>query len=133
MTIKKLFFLAPIIIVCFSGCKPRTLDVNKLYGKWRYIKVESPNATPPTSVPQFQIDDSKPYITFTKDDSLTIVWGGEKLSRGKFRIEGNNIQYTERMGNGQTREFPFMVDELTDKQIIFETGGDDGSKVTAVR
>jgi hypothetical protein len=37
------------------------------------------------------------------------------------------------MPDGKKREFPFVVSKLTDKEIIFETTGKDGSRVTAVK
>ncbi len=62
-----------------------------------------------------------------------IIWGGKVLSHGKFTTDGRNIRITESLPDGTTRAFPFWVSELTDKQIVFETTGDDGAKVTAVK
>jgi uncharacterized membrane protein len=61
------------------------------------------------------------------------MWGGKVLSHGKFKTDGKNIRYTETLPDGKTREFPFWVMKLTDKEIVFETMGADGSRVTAVR
>ncbi len=61
------------------------------------------------------------------------MWGGKVLSHGKFSIAGHNINYTESLPDGTTRQFPFWVSKLTDKDLVFETTGVDGSRVTAVR
>jgi len=132
MILKK-FIPLLLVVICAAACKPKTMDAAKLYGKWKYIKVENPNATPPDSVPTYRIQEDQPYIELKQTDSLKIVWGGKVLSHGKFKVTGNNIDYTETLGKGQTREFPFIVSKLTDKDIVFETNGDDGSRVTAVR
>jgi hypothetical protein len=44
-----------------------------------------------------------------------------------------NIRIKENLPAGTTRAFPFWVSELTDKEIVFATLGQDGSKVTAVK
>lgn len=55
------------------------------------------------------------------------------LSKGTYRIEADYIHFRENLGGGQTREFPFYVSKITEKEIVFETVGADASKVTAVR
>ncbi|RZJ76648.1 MAG: hypothetical protein EOO45_01460 [Flavobacterium sp.] len=105
----------------------------KLFGKWNYIRAYSPEAFPPDSVSNTELEELKPYIEFTKPDKLRIIWGGKVLSQGTFTVDGNNIKYKEFFADGQSRQFPFYVSELTDKQIVFETIGKDGSKITAVK
>lgn len=125
-----LFFATGII--CFlTACKP-AVTPDKLYGKWDYIKVENPNSNPPDSVSSTELQVQKPYILFFKD-SLLIYWGGKILSRGTFRVDGSNIRYKEILAGGKTRDFPFWVSKLTDNDLVFETTGEDGSKVTAAR
>ena len=121
-----------IIVLFITACKPAVKPEN-LYGKWKYLKVESPNANPPESVSSNELKEQAPYIQFTTKDSLLIYWGGTVLSHGIFRIDGRNIQYKETLANGKTREFPFYVSELTDKSLVFSTRGSDGSEVTAVK
>lgn len=121
-----------ILTLLLTACKP-ALKPNNLYGTWKYIKVENPNETPPDSVSKSTLQEESPSIRFSKGDSLTIVWGGKLLSHGKFVIDGMNIRYTEILPGGKTRAFPFYVSEITDKELIFETLGEEGTRVTAVK
>ncbi|MDB5115396.1 MAG: hypothetical protein JWQ79_888 [Mucilaginibacter sp.] len=115
-----------------AACKPAVKPEN-LYGKWKYIKVQNPNANPPDSLTSMQLREESPYIQFTTQDSLFIYWNTKILSRGTFSLDGRNIQYKEILADGKTREFPFYVTELTDKRLIFSTKGADGSEVTALK
>jgi hypothetical protein len=121
-----------LLLFLFASCKS-SINPEDLYGKWKYIKVENPNANPPDSVASSDLQAQEPYIQFTKNKDLVIIWGGKVLSHGKFKTDGHNIRYTENLGDGKTREFPFWVSKLTDEELIFETKGQDGSRVTAVR
>jgi hypothetical protein len=128
---KKHFFAIVILLIFLTACKPG-LSPERLYGKWNYIRVEKP-ASPSDSVTRFDIAEQKPAIVFNKNNTLQIYWGGKVLSHGKFTINSLDIKYKEDLGEGKTRDFPFSVTELTDKKIIFETLGEDGSRVTAVK
>jgi hypothetical protein len=97
-----------------------------LYGKWKYTRVLNPNANPPDSVSAYDLSEQTPYIQFSKNNDLVIYWGSKILSHGKFSIDGKNIRYKETLPGSITREFPFYVSKLTDKDIIFETLGEDG-------
>jgi len=129
---KKYKLPAFILLLSITACKP-ALKPDNLYGAWKYIKVENPNETPPDSVSRSTLQEESPSIRFSKRDSLTIVWGGKILSHGKFMIDGMNIRYSEILPGGKTRTFPFYVSEITDKELIFETLGEEGTKVTAVK
>ncbi|MDB4926886.1 hypothetical protein [Mucilaginibacter sp.] len=125
----------PLIILCsifLVSCKP-SVKPEDLYGKWKYIRVQNPNANPPDSVNAMTLREQAPYIQFTIKDSLLIFWDGKVLSHGTFRMDGRNIIVKEILADGKTREFPFYVEELTDKRLIFSTKGTDGSEVTAVK
>lgn len=124
----------PLIIIAFffAACKP-AVKPESLYGKWKYTRVRNPNSGTTDSVGSMTLLIQKPYIQFTTKDSLLIYWDGSVLSRGTFRIDGRNIQYKEILAGGQTREFPFYVEDLQDKRLIFSTKGKDGSEVTAVK
>jgi hypothetical protein len=132
--------MKPLRIICtlltlsffIVSCKPSIAPAD-LYGKWKYIKVEQPYAHPPDSVSSTDLAYQKPYIRFSTDNTLLIMWDGKVLSHGKFVTKGRNIIYTETLPDGTTRTFPFWVSELTDNRIIFETKGEDGSRVTAVK
>ena len=130
--IKQSLYITTAILLFFASCKS-SINPEDLYGKWKYIKVENPHATPPDSVSSSDLQAQAPYIQFSKSNDLVIIWGGKILSHGKFKTDGKNIRYTEGLPDGKTREFPFWVMKLTDKEIVFETLGADGSRVTAVR
>jgi hypothetical protein len=131
---KKHAILMPIgfLFLWIASCKS-SISADDLYGKWKYIKVGHPHADPPDSVRKEDIAYYAPYIQFSANNTLIIMWGGKLLSHGKFSIDGHNINYTESLPDGSTRKFPFWISELTDKEIIFETKGDEGSRVTAIR
>ena len=131
-SMKYLILLSIFVSLFFASCG-LTVKPENLYGKWKYIKVENPNASPPDSVSHDDLAAQAPSIQFSRNNDLVINWGGKVLSHGKFRTEGQNIQYTETLADGKTRTFPFWVSKLTDKDLVFETKGTDGSRVTAVR
>src|SRR5260370_42108186 len=95
-----------IAIIAFSfsllACKPSVKPEN-LYGKWKYIKVENPNSNPPESVSSTELQIQKPYIQFSKNDSLLIWWGCKILSHGTFKVDGRNIRFKEILADVKTR------------------------------
>lgn len=123
-------FIAAIMLL--TACQ-RNITPEKLYGKWKYIKLESPGANPPSTEPDWKLKAEDPSIVFSKNNELIIWWNGKILTHGTFRVDVNNIRYKEVLPDGRTREFPFYVSKLTDNEIIFETLGPDGSRVTAVK
>ncbi len=127
------FLIIAVGFLLFSSCRPAPIKRGALLGKWKYLKVENPNSNPPDSVSSTELEIEAPYIKFSQNDSMMIWWGGRVLSHGTFRLDGNNIRVKEILEGGKTREFPFYVSKLTDKDLVFETMGDDGSKVTAVK
>jgi hypothetical protein len=120
------------LLCMITACKP-PIKASQLYGKWKYTKVEQPNAEPPDSVNSYDLALQAPYIQFSPNNTLIIMWNGALLSHGKFTVDGHNINYTESLPNGATRKFPFWVSKLTGKDLVFETSGKDGSRVTAVK
>lgn len=128
----KAFCTYAALALLLVSCKPG-LTKQALLGRWKYVKVENPNSHPPDSVRSAELEIERPYIEFSKNDSLVIMWGGRVLSHGTFRIEGNNIRFKEILANGKTRQFPFWVSKITNKDLVFETNGEDGSRVTAIK
>jgi hypothetical protein len=128
----KYSFPALFLLALLAACKP-ALKSADLTGTWKYVKVENPNQTPPDSVSKYDLQEQSPSIRFTSADSLVIVWGGKILSHGTFTIVGSNIQYTEILPGGKTRSFPFYVSQVTGSNLVFETLGTDGTRVTAVK
>lgn len=128
---KNKFITGTIVLVLLVSCN-FSVKPEALYGKWKYVKIQNNSVANTTNVTQEQLEAEAPYIKFTRD-SLIIWWGGKVLSRGSYKIEGDKIQFKEMLGGGKIREFPFIVSQLDDKNLIFQTQGDDGAKVTAVK
>lgn len=122
-----------ISVLCFmASCKP-AVNTTTLTGKWKYVKIEHPNASPPDTMKKAELDEASPYIQFTPEMKWNIVWGGKYLSHGSYTLDGSNMKINEKLPDGKTRDFVFTVSELTADKIVFETIGADGSKVTALR
>jgi len=131
-TVKNKFAAFVIGSVLFVSCQ-LSIKPETLYGKWKYVKIENNSVANTNNVTPEQLEAEAPYIQFSKNDSLLIWWGGKVLSHGSYKIDGDKIQFKEILDGGKTREFPFIVSKLDDKNLVFETQGDDGAKVTAVR
>jgi hypothetical protein len=125
-------FIAGVILLSLLTSCQLSIKPEVLYGKWKYVKIENNSVANPTHVTPEQLQSEEPYIKFTKD-SLMIWWGGQVLTHGTYKIEGDKIQFKEIQAGGKIREFPFIVSKLDDKNLIFSTQGDDGSRVTAVK
>lgn len=123
--INYLFLLSILIISCGPA-----VSLEDLYGEWKYIQVESPK-NPEESLSAQEVEQENPSITFSKDGDLIIMWGGKKLSNGKFHIEGKLIRYKENLPGGKTREFPFLIKKLTGEELIFETMEQQPTRITA--
>ena len=130
--IKNKLIAGAAALALFASCQNITKP-EALYGKWKYIKIENNSVSNTNIVTSEQLESEEPYISFSKNDSLLIWWGGKVLSHGSYKIEGDKIQFKEILADGKIREFPFIVSKLDDKNLIFETNGDDGAKVTAVK
>ncbi|OOQ59196.1 lipocalin family protein [Mucilaginibacter pedocola] len=128
---KKVLFAIISISALLASCKP-ALTPEQLYGTWNYTRVEKPKS-PGDSLTRFDIAEKKPHIVFNQNNTIEIYSDGKVLSHGSYTIAGRDINYKEDLGDSKIRDFPFAVSELTDKKIIFETLGEGGSKVTAVR
>ena len=124
------FFLVLGTLFTLSGCV-HPYDAEDLYVEWKDIKIESPQEDPPGVKSGDELAQESPSIIFSKNNDLVIMWGGKRLSHGKFRLEGKQIIYNENLEGGNVREFPFLIRELTEKEIIFETLGQNSTRVTA--
>jgi len=131
-SIKNKLIAGAAALALFASCK-NTIQPDALYGKWKYVKIENTSVSSTSNVTSEQLESEEPYIQFSKNDSLLIWWGGKVLSHGSYKIDGDKIQVKEILADRKTREFPFIVSKLDDKNLIFETTGDDGAKVTAVK
>ncbi len=120
--------LIALIILFFSSCS-NDIKPEQLYGRWNYIEVI--NADPEDKLPEGELESKAPVIIFNKNDSLTIEWGGKKISAGKFRMDGRMIRYTEDLPNNQKREFPFLIKSLNETELVFQTMVQNSTTVTA--
>lgn len=129
---KKYLFISLLLPLLFLASCKSSIKPDDLYGKWKYIKIEHPGSGDP-GTPADVLQSESAAIEFLKTNEYNIMWGGKVLSHGTFTTDGMNINIKEKLPDGTTRSFPFWVSELTDKEIVFETTGKDGSRVTAVR
>ena len=122
-----IFFIIVLLIV-FSSCS-NAIDADELYGRWDYVAVE--NFNPPDSLTREELIAQAPAILFSKDNKLVIEWGGKQLSHGTYRLDGKMIRYTEFLEGGGKREFPFLIKELGDKELLFQTMEQNYTRVKA--
>ena len=115
---KRLSLSFVLLLLFFASCKP-AIKPEDLYGKWKYIKIEHPDADP-AEMPAAQLQNASPSIEFLKNGGYVIIWGGKALSHGTFTTDGMNILIKENLPDGTTRAFSFWVSELTDKEIIMQ-------------
>ena len=113
------------------SCKP-SVNSSGLYGKWDYIKIEHPTHDRP-DIAADELQQQGASIEFLKDSTFVIMWSGKALSKGKFTADGDKIQINENLPDGTTRSFVFYITKASDKEITFETKGDENSRVTAVK
>lgn len=122
-----------MLSVFLFGCQG-SIKPEKLYGDWKYVKVENLDKNQEEdNISDAELAEQNPSIHFSPDKKLQIIWGGKVLSEGTFRLEGNMIRYKENLPGGTTREFPFLVKKLDDKELVFETMSRQGTRVTAKR
>lgn len=117
-----------LLVLLFSACSD-PIQPAELYGKWKYVKVD--NANPQDSLPDGELELQSPAIIFTTNNDLIIEWGGEKLSSGKFRMDGKMIRYTEDLPGNRKREFPFLIKSLSNTELVFQTMEQSSTTVTA--
>ncbi len=118
------------LLIFFSSCSG-SIKQKDLYGRWNYVKVV--NADPEEITSDEEIKQTSPAIIFTETNDLIIEWGGKQLSKGKYKIDGKMIRYTESLGGGRIREFPFLISKLTATELSFQTMEKNYTKVTAIR
>jgi len=129
---KQVFLLFAVAMLFIISCKP-AITVKALTGKWKYVKIAHPDANPPDTMKSSELAEVVPYIQFTPELKYVIVWGGKFLSHGSYTLNGSNMNVTEKLPDGKTRDFVFYVSQLTDTSIVFESTGKDGSRVTAIK
>jgi hypothetical protein len=126
-------FTFPVLIFCILLCSSCSFEIEKndLLGRWNYIKVV--NADPEDITSDEELKQASPAIIFTESNDLIIEWGGKQLSKGKYKLDGKMIRYTESLEGGRTREFPFLISKLSDTELVFQTMEKNYSRVTAIK
>lgn len=128
----RVFSIFSFCILALAACSG-SINQETLAGNWDYIKVENLNSQSDDSTTVADLKAARPYIQFTKANKLQIYWEDKLLSTGSFRIDGKMLRYTEILPDGTKREFPFLVKELSEERIVFETMTNEGTRVTAIR
>ena len=91
------------------------------------------NADPEDITSDEKLKHASPKIHFSESQELKIEWGGEQISSGKFKLDGKMIRYTETLEGGRTREFPFLINKLTETELVFQTMEKNYTIVTAIK
>ena len=127
MKFKIFFYFTLFLFLSCSG----SVDPQHLYGAWNYVKVV--NADPEDITSDEKLNHASPKIHFSESQELKIEWGGEQISSGKFKLDGKMIRYTETLEGGRTREFPFLINKLTETELVFQTMEKNYTIVTAIK
>ena len=124
--------LTAIAALLLCSCV-KIVKKDELLGKWKYLKVGNPHIRS-DSISESQLAMDAPYIVFSKNDSMMIWWGGKVLTHGTYKLDGATIHIKEVLDSAKkTRDFNFYILKLEGKDMEFETIGNDGTKVTAVK
>ncbi|TKB98708.1 hypothetical protein [Pedobacter cryophilus] len=124
----KNYFLL-IIIIGFASCQSE-IKQEDLIGKWKYIKYEAVNKPSDVSSSDL-IDEQQPYIVFQKEGKAEIYSSGKILSKGTFFIENQIIRYEEVLEGNVKRKIAFLIKELNQNQLVFETMDAEPKRITA--
>ena len=125
---KKIKIAIFVVLALFTSCS-ESINSEDLYGRWNYIAVESFN--PPDSLTSNELIQQAPAIVFSKGNILVIEWGGKQLSHGTYKMDGKMIRYTESLEGGRKREFPFLIKELSENELVFQTMEQNFTRVKA--
>lgn len=128
---KKYFVFSFIALVILTASCSKSIEANDLYGNWNYVSVASFN--PPDTLSKQELELQSPSIIFLEGNVLKIEWGGKLLSHGTYKMDGNMIRYTESLPGGTTRDFPFLIKELNDTILVFETMEQNYTRVKAIK
>ena len=134
-TIRYLDMKYLLLLICYvliPGCS-RSVDQMGLIGKWDYVRIENLNAQSEDSTTAEDLKIAKPYIQFTAENKVQIIWDGKVLSSGTYRLDGQMIRYQENLPGGRKREFPFLVNSLSEEKIVFQTMSNENTRVTALK
>src|ERR1700743_682466 len=103
---KLTYLVLLVLVICLAACKS-SISPDELYGKWKYAHVEHPRGGPTDMLTADELKTNNASIEFSRNNQYVINWGGKALSHGSFKVDGMNIQLTESLPDGSTRQFPF--------------------------
>jgi hypothetical protein len=117
-----------IFIFLLASCN---IGITKeaLIGQWNYKSFAYQNKS--LNKPLANIAAQQPYIEFKEDGTAAIYSSGKVLSFGKYQLEGKIIRFVEDLPNNQTRKIPFLIIELNENQLIFQTMDAEVKVITA--
>ncbi|MEO5910547.1 MAG: hypothetical protein ABIP95_06640 [Pelobium sp.] len=124
---RKLYILALLFIVACNS----SINKENLIGKWNYQNYEYTNKS--IQEPLANIQEQKPAIVFYANGKAEIYSSGKILSHGTFYLENKIIRYEEVLDNGIKRKIPFLIKELDENQLIFETMEAPVKRITAIK
>jgi len=126
----KSFLIYSFLLIVLVGC---IVSINRqdLVGKWNYISYEYQNKSLNKTLANIALQ--KPSIVFNKDGSALIYSSGKVLSSGTYQLDGKIIRYVEVLQNGQKRNIPFLINELNNDELIFQTMDAEVKIITSKR
>lgn len=120
-----------IIVALFISSCNSSVNSENLIGKWVYVKVEFTNQNPVIVQEKLDLKDKNPHIIFNENGSAVIYSSGNVISKGKYVLENKIIRYEETLQDGQKRKIPFLIKELNQNKLIFESMEQDVKRITA--
>jgi hypothetical protein len=127
--LRKLIISLNVALIVFVTSCSKTIEIGDLQGKWNYISIK--NADPEDIIRDAEVKIQNPSIFFSSNNDLIIEWGAKQISHGKFKLDGKIIRYTEFLEGGRTREFPFLIIELNESDLVFQTMEKNFTRVSA--
>jgi hypothetical protein len=125
MKVNKLIIIFIFLLAaCNSG-----INKDALIGKWNYKSYAYQNKS--LNKPLANIKAQQPYIEFKENGSAAIYSSGKVLSFGKYQLDGKIIRFVEDLPNNQKRKIPFLIIELNENQLIFQTMDAEVKVITA--
>lgn len=127
---KSIVFSFATLLFLTASCS-KSIEATDLYGRWNYVSLASFN--PPDTLAKQELEIQSPAIIFSEGNELKIEWGGKLLSHGTYKMDGNMIRFTESLPGGAKRDFPFLIKELNNNILVFETMEQNYTRVKAIK
>lgn len=125
------YIFSLIALLLLTASCSKSIEANDLYGTWNYVSVASFN--PPDSITKQELELQSPAIIFSEGNVLKIEWGAKLISHGTYIMDGKMIRYTETLPGGTKRDFPFLIKELNENVLVFETMEQSYTRVKAIK